>query len=164
LIKRKPTLTFWEKIYVLELARGLAVTAGHFFRNISLHIVHLFGLGKGKRAAVTYQYPEERRPLAPRWRGRHRLMKREDGSPKCVACMLCYTICPARCIDIVEGEREDSIEKYPVKFTINIGRCIFCGLCVDACPVDAIRMDTGILEMADYDRSRLFYDKEFLMR
>jgi NADH-quinone oxidoreductase subunit I len=147
---------FKERVYLIAIAKGLALTARHFFNNLALHVAHLFGLRKNEPAAVTIQYPEERRRLSPRLRTRHRLTKREDGSPRCVACMMCETICPARCIYITAGEHPDpNIEKYPVKFNIDLGVCVFCGFCVEACPEDAIRMDTGILEFAAYSREEM---------
>ena len=92
-----------QRFYLLEVVSGLVLTAGHFFRNMGKHIAHAFGR-KDARGAVTIQFPEERRPLAPRLRSLHRLVRREDGSPRCVACMMCETICPARCIYIVAEE------------------------------------------------------------
>ena len=143
-------------IYLNVIAKGLLLTARRFFRNLSIHVAHLFGLRKGEKGAVTYQYPEERRPISPRLRTRHRLTLRDDGSPRCVACMMCETICPAHCIYIVAGEHPDpNIEKQPVRFDIDLGVCVFCGFCVEVCPEDAIRMDTGILEIAAYSRQEM---------
>jgi len=157
-------LTLLEKLYILEVAKGLWITISHFFRNITLHILHLFGIAKDTPAAVTYQYPEESHPLPPRMRTLHRLTKREDGSPRCVACMMCETICPADCIYIVAGEHPDPlIEKYPTRFEIDVGRCIFCGYCVEACPEDAIRMDTGILTFTSYTRSDMIHTMEMML-
>ena len=157
-------LTFIEKLYLREVFLGLKVTVSHFFRNITLHILHIFGLAKDKRGAVTYQYPEERYDHPPRLRSLHRLTRREDGSPRCVACMMCETVCPADCIYIVAGEHPDPIiEKYPTRFDIDEGRCIFCGFCVEACPEDAIRMDTGILEFTSYTRADMIHDMEMLL-
>ncbi len=120
---------------------------------------------KTKPPAVTIQYPEERRPISPRWRGLHRLMLRPDGAPRCVACMMCETACPDRCIYITAGETEDGrIEKYPVAFEIDLLRCCYCGLCVEACPEDAIRMDTGYLELGGYQRGEFYIDRDFLLR
>jgi len=161
----KERLSLWERIYFIEVFRGLWITFYHFLLNMIAHIAHLFGLMKETKGAVTFQYPEERRPLAPRLRTLHRLTKREDGSPRCVACMMCETICPAECIYIVEDEHPDpNIEKRPKSFVIDEGKCIVCGYCVEACPVDAIRMDTGILETSAYSREGLIYDMDALLK
>lgn len=155
----------WEKLYYPEVVRGLGITTWHFIRNMTIHTLHLVGLAKDKRGAVTYQYPEERRPIHRRYRGRHRLMKKEDGSERCTACMLCETICPTNCIYIVPEEHPDpSVEKHPRRYEIDILRCCFCGYCVEACPCDAIRMDTQVMELSDWNRTRMVYNKEDLMR
>ncbi len=145
--------TFWESAYFVEIAKGLAVTGRHLVRNL-LRTSEM----------PTIQYPEQKRQYGPRFRGRHRLMKREDGSPRCVACMMCSTVCPADCITIVAAEHDDpTIEKYPDSFTIDLLRCVYCGLCEEACPCDAIRMDTGIYEIAADNREAFVVDKEFLL-
>lgn len=139
-------------LYVPAILSGLRLTMRHFFRNIL-----------GKRDVVTIQYPEEKRRIAPRYRGRHRLLMREDGFIKCVACYMCETICPANCIHIESGEMQDkSVEKYPVVFDIDELRCVYCGLCVEACPKDAIRMDTGIVALAHNTRDRFDYTRDML--
>ncbi len=153
-----------DRLYLIEVVKGLGITGGHFFKNVFVHTAHLFGMMKDRPAAVTIQYPEERRTIPVGYRGRHRLLLREDGSPKCVACMMCPTICPAQCIHIRAGESPDpAIEKYPVSFDIVVDRCVMCGFCVEACPVDAIRMDTGIVEMAQYDRKDFVDNRDFMM-
>jgi NADH-quinone oxidoreductase subunit I len=157
-------LTIIERLYLLEVAKGLLLTAKHFVVNFPRHVVRGFGVKIGKGETVTIEYPEERRPFARRLRTRHRLTKRQDGSPRCVACMMCETICPARCIHIVAAENPDpNIEKMPRVFDIDIGVCVFCGFCVEACPEDAIRMDTGIVEMAAYTREGMIYRMEQLL-
>ena len=141
-----------EALYLPGILVGLRLTIGHFMRNMF-----------GKRGVVTIQYPEERRRVSPRYRGRHRLTVREDGFIKCVACYMCEEICPAHCIHIEAGEVEDkSVEKYPVVFDIDELRCVFCGLCVEACPKDAIRMDTGIIAMAYSERDRFDFTRDLL--
>src|SRR5262245_36991911 len=155
----------YEDSYLPEIMKGLRITAKHFMVNLSIHIQRLFGIRRKNRGSVTYQYPEERRPMSPRVRTLHRLTKREDGTPRCVACMMCETICPAKCIFIVGEEHPDpNIEKHPRSFDIDIGMCVMCGLCVEACPEDAIRMDTGILEFAAYSREGMIYHIKDLLR
>jgi NADH-quinone oxidoreductase subunit I len=130
----RPAPSLGTRIYVLEALRGLVVTMRHILTNI----VH-------QERMPTLQFPEMRRTLPPRFRGRHRLMKKADGTPRCVACMMCPTACPADCIHIEAAESPDPrVEKIPLRFEIDLMRCIFCGYCVEACPKDAIRMDTGI--------------------
>ena len=163
-VVRRPELTFWEKFYVPQIICGLKITTTHFFRNLFIHIAHRLRLLQRLRAGVTIQYPEELRPLMSRYRSRHRLTVREDGTPRCVGCMLCETVCPARCITIVPGEHPDpNVEKYPVRFDIDLGVCVYCGYCVEVCPEDAIRMDTGILDLSAYSREAMRLDIHELM-
>ena len=155
-------ITLKERIYLIEILRGLYITSYHFTINIFFHILNLVGYKK-RKGAVTIQYPEEKRKISDRWRGRHRIIKKEDGTTKCVACMLCETICPTKCIKIIPKEIPDpDIEKYPASYELNILRCCFCGLCVLVCPKDAIRMDTQILDIADYKREKLIYNLDYL--
>jgi NADH-quinone oxidoreductase subunit I len=163
-VVRRRELTFWDKLYVPQILAGLKITCTHFFRNIAIHTAHSLGLLKHLSAAVTYQYPEVLRPLATRFRSRHRLTVRDDGTPRCVGCMLCETVCPAKCITIVAGEHPDpNVEKYPVRFDIDLGICVYCGYCVEVCPEDAIRMDTGILDVSAYSRRDMQLDIHELM-
>ena len=117
---------------------------------------------------LTIQYPEEKTPVYPRFRGRHKLHKFEDtGLEKCVGCSLCAAACPADCIRVVAaenipGERVSAGERYAAVYEINLSRCIFCGYCEIACPFDAITMGHDY-EMADYDRSDLIFTKEMLL-
>lgn len=145
-VPRPYKYTLADKLY-LPIFVGLGITIKHFFRN-------LFG---GRK--VTIQYPEERRAYSHRFRGHHILTQRPDGSVRCVACYLCATNCPAECIHIEAGEHPDvHIEKYPVKFEIDMLRCIFCGYCVDACPEEAIIMSNNY-DMAYFNRAQSIVGK-----
>lgn len=162
-------LTWYQKIYVPEVLRGLAVTTSHFLRNLfgardeNHEVVYRKG-GLGNEV-VTVQYPEERIPYPPGYRGLHRLVPREDGNPRCVACYMCATVCPAQCIYIEAGEYEDNpIEKFPTSFVIDELRCVVCGLCVEACPKDAIRMDTYEHTPPEYSREGFIYPIERLLK
>jgi len=162
-------LTLGQRLYLREAIKGMGVLASHFFKN-------LFGYrdpapeildrkGPGVNMVTTIQYPDERKPLPPGYRGMHRLVPRLDGTPRCVACYMCATACPAQCIYIEAGEYEDqAIEKYPVRFEIDELRCIVCGFCVEACPKDAIRMDTGTHAPAVLSRPLAVFDKQALMK
>ncbi|MFC1572263.1 NuoI/complex I 23 kDa subunit family protein [Candidatus Eisenbacteria bacterium] len=157
-------MAWWHEIYIVDVARGLGLTCSRFFVNLTGHVLGLFGLKYGKSVTVTIQYPEVRLPLSERYRTRHRLVRHSDGSPRCVACMSCESICPADCIHIVAGEYPDRrIEKYPARFELDFARCVWCGFCVEACPEDAIRMDTGLIESAEYDRGDMFWKKEEML-
>jgi NADH-quinone oxidoreductase subunit I len=117
---------------------------------------------------VTIQYPEEKTPVYPRFRGRHKLHRFEDsGLEKCVGCSLCAAACPADCIRVVSAEntpenRVSAGERYAAVYEINLSRCIFCGYCEIACPFDAITMGHDY-EMSDYTRSDLIFTKEMLL-
>ncbi len=104
---------------------------------------------------ITYQYPEEKREVSPRWRGLHRL-KVEDGRLKCVACGLCEAVCPANVISV---ERRS----FPSRFTVEVTRCIFCGYCQEACPKDAIELSTNY-EFCDYNREDFHMTRDVLAK
>ncbi len=144
-----------DRLYVPALASGLGATVRHLFTN-------LFGREKYTQ---TVQYPDAKVDYPERFRGMHRLVPREDGTTRCVACFMCQTACPARCIHIEAGESPDeSIEKFPVVFEIDELRCVVCGLCVEACPCDAIRMDTGIHPQPVYSRDDADFGKADLLK
>ncbi len=163
-----------ERSYVPEILKGIAVTTRHFLRNLwgerdpNPDVLERKGLSQ----ITTVQYPEERMEYPPGYRGLHRLVPRDDGKPRCVACYMCATICPAQCIYIEAGEyAEDDqsaesrvIEKFPKQFVIDELRCIVCGLCVDACPKDAIRMDTYVHTPSEYHRQDFVYDIPKLLK
>jgi len=116
-----------------------------------------------RRGAATIQFPEQKRNISNRYRGVHILTQRTDGSPKCVACYMCATVCPAECIHIESGERpEKSIEKYPTRFEIDLLRCVYCGFCVDACPEEAIIMSREN-DLVGTTREELIIDRDRLM-
>jgi len=152
-------------LFLWEFLKGLWITAKHFWINIFFNFLKLIGFKIKDKGSVTIQYPEERKEIARRHRSLHRILTREDGSPRCVACMLCMTVCPSECI-YVEAEEDPNIEiqKRPSKFIIDISRCCFCGFCVEACPEDALRMDTNIVELAEYKREELIYELDELVK
>jgi NADH-quinone oxidoreductase subunit I len=164
-MKRLEEMTFWERIYLPEILRGLAVTGYRFWRNLVLNVAHQFGFAKHRRSMATVQYPEERRRYHDHYRGSHRLTLKEDGSVRCTACFLCATACPANCIYIEAAESPDpGVEKYPARYEIDTLRCIYCGYCVEACPCDAIRMDTYVHpRIWGYSRLDFIETKEILM-
>jgi NADH-quinone oxidoreductase subunit I len=163
--------TLREAMYFPEIIRGIGTVTRHFLRNLFFSRdpnpdVLARPRGRfGDSDNVTLQYPEEKAPYPPGYRGMHRLVPREDGRPRCVACYMCATICPAQCIYIEAGELpDDPIEKYPVRFIIDELRCVVCGFCVEACPKDAIRMDTGEHAPPSYERSAQLWDEKALLR
>ncbi len=130
---------------------GLRTTLANLLRTVFL------------KGAATVQFPEQKRPTSGRYRGIHLLTVREDGTPKCVACYMCATVCPAECIYIESGERpEKTIEKYPTRFEIDLLRCVYCGFCVDACPEEAIMMSREN-DLVGTTREELIIDRERLM-
>lgn len=164
-MRRREEMSFLERIYVIEVLKGLRITLGKLFGNLALHVLHLFGLKRGEAASASIQYPNERRPYPARYRGRHRLTLYDDGEVKCTSCFLCATACPAKCIYIEPAEtKEHGVEKFPHRYEIDTLLCIYCGYCVEACPVDAIRMDTGLHpEIYPPDPRSFIEDKETLM-
>jgi NADH-quinone oxidoreductase subunit I len=113
--------------------------------------------------ASTIRFPEQKRRTSDRYRGIHILTQRMDGTPKCVACYMCATVCPAECIYIEAGERPESrIEKYPTRFEIDLLRCVYCGFCVDACPEEAILMSREN-DLVGTTRAELIIDRDRLM-
>ena len=116
---------------------------------------------------ITQEYPEFKRPVYPRFRGRHRLHVHENGLEKCVGCSLCAAACPADCIRVVPAEntpdnRVSAGERYARIYEINMSRCIFCGYCELACPFDAITLGNEY-EISEYSRDDLIYTKDMLL-
>ena len=158
--------------FLAATAKGLGITVKHFAKNLFLPLRKAAARAKagapvdepGKNEIETVQYPEEKVTYPERFRGLHRLMLREDGAVRCVACMCCPTVCPAHCITIVPEESDSkSIEKRPAVFEIDELRCVVCGLCVEACPCDAIRMDTGEHAKPVEDRADAIEDKASML-
>jgi len=128
----RPAPSLGERTYLLPILKGLWVTLRHLRRNLF-----------GKKDIATIEYPEVKRQYSERLRGRHILTTKEDGSLRCVACYMCETVCPAKCIRIVAEEDPNAVvewEKRPLVFEIDLLRCVFCGYCVDACPKQALIM------------------------
>lgn len=120
-----------------------------------LTFLHLF------RGKETFQYPEEKQTIPPRWRGRIVLTRDPDGGERCVACYLCAVACPVDCIAL-QATQDAFGRRYPEFFRINFSRCIFCGFCEEACPTYAIQL-TNDYEMCEYRRCNMIYEKEDLL-
>lgn len=159
-VRRRGDMTLWEKLYVGEIVRGLVVTSKHFFINM---IGFIFPPAGKKRKVFTVYYPEEKLTLPPAYRGRPVLVADSDGAPKCVACGLCEKMCPAHAISIVAAEKAPG-ERYPERYTLDLGRCVYCGYCEEVCPKEAIVMSHEYQGLAQRDRNRLRFEKEQLLR
>lgn len=149
----------WEKLYLFEIIRGLWVTGSVFTRN-------MFRWCTGRKGTLTYYYPEEIRPdFSPFNRGRHLLTTRPDGALQCIACQMCSTVCPARCIEIeadILDIKDTAHPKQPKRFEIDYARCIFCGFCIEACPEDAIRMVKDVHDLPSSNNEEMWISKEEL--
>lgn len=140
-----------EKIYLPAVIKGMSITISHLFK---------------KKATI--QYPEEERPRAPVYRGKHVLKRDENGAERCTACGLCALACPAEAITMVAAERKPGEEhlyreeKYAKEYYINMLRCIFCGLCEEACPKEAIFLTDRLVE-PEFWREDFIYGKDKLV-
>ena len=149
-VDRSP-MNFGERIYVIPILKGLAITLSHIFRK-----------------KPTIQYPEVKRPFSPVFRGLHILNRDEEGRERCTACGLCAVACPAEAITMEAAERkvgEEHLyreEKFAARYEINMLRCIFCGYCEEACPKDAIYL-TETIAPSNYNRESFIYKKEDLL-
>ena len=135
---------FFKTFLLIELIKGLMVTGRYFFA-----------------PKITVQYPEEKTPLSPRFRGLHAQRRYANGEERCIACKLCEAVCPAMAINIESEQREDGTRR-TTRNDIDLTKCIFCGFCEEACPVDAI-VETHIFEYHGEKRGDLYYTKPMLL-
>ncbi len=152
-LNKTEEMSFIDRLYLPAIVKGMFITMKHF----------LF------TKAYTVEYPEERKPIAPRFRGRHVMKRDEMGRERCTACYCCQYSCPAECINIEAAEVTGDIrnnhpeDKYARVFEIELLRCIFCGFCQEACPKAAIYLEE-FYELADYDdRSKYLLTKKEMM-
>ena len=135
---------FFKTFFLTELLQGLAVTGRYLFAR-----------------KITIQYPEEKTPLSPRFRGIHAQRRYPNGEERCIACKLCEAVCPALAITIESEQREDNTRR-TTRYDIDMAKCIYCGFCEEACPVDAI-VETHVFEYHAETRQELYYTKPMLL-
>jgi NADH-quinone oxidoreductase subunit I len=135
---------FFGSLMLGELVKGLKLTGRHMFAR-----------------KITVQYPEEKTPQSPRFRGLHALRRYANGEERCIACKLCEAVCPALAITIESEQRADNTRR-TTRYDIDLTKCIFCGFCEESCPVDSI-VETHILEYHGEKRGDLYYTKPMLL-
>ena len=135
---------YLKSFLFLELLKGMSVTGRYFFRK-----------------KVTVQYPEEKTPISPRFRGLHALRRYANGEERCIACKLCEAVCPALAITIESEQRADGTRR-TTRYDIDLFKCIYCGFCEEACPVDSI-VETNIFEYHSENRGENIMTKEKLL-
>jgi NADH-quinone oxidoreductase subunit I len=135
---------FLSSFMLLELFKGLRITGKYFFAR-----------------KITVQFPDEKTPLSPRFRGLHALRRYENGEERCIACKLCEAVCPALAITIESEQRPDGTRR-TTRYDIDLTKCIFCGFCEESCPVDSI-VETHILEYHGEKRGDLYFTKDMLL-
>jgi NADH-quinone oxidoreductase subunit I len=132
-------------LFLMEFVTGFVLGMRYFFR-----------------PKATINYPHEKNPISPRFRGEHALRRYPNGEERCIACKLCEAICPALAITIEAGPRRNDGTRRATRYDIDMVKCIYCGLCQEACPVDAI-VEGPNFEFATETREELYYDKERLL-
>ena len=132
------------RLLLSEIAEGMWLTLKYFFK-----------------PSVTLNYPYEKGPISPRFRGEHALRRYPNGEERCIACKLCEAVCPALAIHIESEQRADGTRR-TTRYDIDLTKCIFCGFCEEACPVDAI-VETRTLEYHGEKRGDLYYTKPMLL-
>ena len=137
-------INFFRSFLLLEMLRGMALTGKYLFAR-----------------KITIQYPEEKTPMSPRFRGLHALRRYPNGEERCVACKLCEAVCPAQAITIESDVRADGTRR-TTRYDIDLTKCIFCGFCEESCPVDSI-VETHIHEYHGEKRGDLYFTKEMLL-
>lgn len=135
---------FFGSLFLKELVKGMALTGRYLFAR-----------------KVTLQYPEEKTPQSPRFRGLHALRRYENGEERCIACKLCEAVCPALAITIESTQRADGTRR-TTRYDIDLVKCIFCGFCEESCPVDSI-VETNIHEYHGEKRGDLHFTKSMLL-
>ena len=135
---------FLNSLMLKDVLKGMSITGRYLFKR-----------------KITIQYPEEKTPLSPRFRGLHALRRYPNGEERCIACKLCEAVCPALAISIESDQREDGTRR-TTRYDIDLTKCIFCGYCEEACPVDAI-VETNIFEYFGDKRGDLYFTKEMLL-
>jgi len=136
--------TVLSSLMLVELLKGLRLTGRYFFAR-----------------KITVQFPEERTPMSPRFRGLHALRRYPNGEERCIACKLCEAVCPAMAITIESEQREDNTRR-TTRYDIDLTKCIFCGFCEESCPVDSI-VETRIFDYHGEKRGDLLYTKPMLL-
>ena len=135
---------FLKSFLLLEMLAGIGVTLKNLFAR-----------------KITIQYPEEKTPMSPRFRGLHALRRYPNGEERCIACKLCEAVCPAKAITI-ESEVRDDGSRRTTRYDIDLTKCIFCGFCEESCPVDSI-VETNIHEYHGEKRGDLYFTKDMLL-
>lgn len=140
-------MSLTKTIFLTEIAKGLALTLKKLFSS-----------------PVTVQYPEQRKPVAPGFRGRHALVRDpKTGKDRCIGCLRCARVCPSRCIYIETEKDPETKRRVVTKYDIEALRCVYCGYCVEVCPVNAIVL-TEFYEYVGYKREDLYFDRERLLK